>query len=619
VANLDEVYAEDRRAEAFENHAAGLLVSLAGPGTGKTYCLLRRIRALTTGQGVRPQGICYITFIGAIADAFLADYEKEFGPQPDRSLRPRINTLHSFACRLLRNKGASLGYDEELFFADLSDGEAGDVFLKDLLLSPLPPGIRAIGPLRKAVKALKRAWRTQTDVRETSPCDGGVVYPLCALARSYRLLDWDQAVHVANELLAAGTNRPGWIGGIQHLLVDEYQDFNPVEQAFLAALQPEGGSIVIVGDDCQSIYGSRDAAPAGLSDLFHDPSADTVTLVLSRRCKTEVLEASNRLLGTISPTAPKLKPLAAGGRVECQYFGSSKAELAYLATYLRERLAEVPDPAEAKDGVVCLFPTKKALRFYLEKLGEELPCRASEASPNEQRIELTELLELVRNPHQRFAERRILERFPAIKPRHKRALVALVLAADQAPTWAIGKMLREGMDGSAATSAADYLALCEALSSRDCDTISRVIVGRLGADLGVLTEAISVLLREEDCANSEDLIEATCDRILPETAQPRADPKYVQFLTMHGSKGLTRHCVAMPRLGHIWRPGADSDALSEEDRRLFYVAMTRATDHVLVTYPLHRGAKDPLFYQTAERGETCPFVVASGLRAVYHN
>ena len=78
MANLDEIYDVDHRTLAFENHERGVLVCLAGPGTGKTFSLLARSQALAA-HGATQDSICYLTFIREIAAAFIDDYVQRFG------------------------------------------------------------------------------------------------------------------------------------------------------------------------------------------------------------------------------------------------------------------------------------------------------------------------------------------------------------------------------------------------------------------------------------------------------------------------------------------------------------------------------------------------------------
>ena len=134
MANLDLTYGPNDRVRAFENHNTGFLISLAGPGTGKTFSFLKRIRALTA-RDILQDSVCYLTFIKEISNAFIQDYVQEFTRESYEANRPRISTLHSFACRLLRNQGFQIGYDGELYFINSVETEtdAANTLLEDLL------------------------------------------------------------------------------------------------------------------------------------------------------------------------------------------------------------------------------------------------------------------------------------------------------------------------------------------------------------------------------------------------------------------------------------------------------------------------------------------------------
>jgi DNA helicase-2/ATP-dependent DNA helicase PcrA len=87
---------------------------------------------------------------------------------------------------------------------------------------------------------------------------------------------------------------------------------------------------------------------------------------------------------------------------------------------------------------------------------------------------------------------------------------------------------------------------------------------------------------------------------------------------MHSSKGLTKHTVVMPGLEDAWLPGNAADEALQERMRLFYVALTRATDRVLITYPQTRSPGDPLNFPFPGRGEVSRFVPASRIRTQFH-
>ena len=223
-------------------------------------------------------------------------------------------------------------------------------------------------------------------------------------------------------------------------------------------------------------------------------------------------------------------------------------------------------------------------------------------------------VELTYNPEQRFAERLLLEEFGDFKPRHKRAMVKLIVEQDISPVQAISALSARGVLSGAAASAADgFCDLCRRLSSRDSDVIARVLADRFVGEMPQLSDRVETFLQQLDESDPEGAISDFCDILLPESALPAEDPRSVLCLTMHGSKGLTKKTVVMPGLEDAWLPGnADGDDL-EERKRLFYVALTRATDEVLITYPWKRAKGDPLNYDTPGRGGASRFIDQSGI------
>lgn len=420
MVNLDDQYPIDDRVQAFQNHQTGLLISLAGPGTGKTYSFLKRIDALVTRGNIQPEEICYLTFIKEIAKAFKSDYQEEFPSDLDDANRPRVSTLHSFACRLLRNRGYSIGYDGPLYFMSIADDdlEASQIFIDDLVPLVKVFGLNSRAQLYSFLQPIKQAWRSNIDPQTLPQPTPMVLDVALRLSRAYRLVDWDQAITLAHELYLDPANRDRWLTRLRHYLVDEYQDFNEAEQAFIATLASNATSMVIVGDDNQSIYSGRGGSPNGMRNLFHSPAYDQVSLLRCYRCKENILNAANRYLLWMSPAAQSMLPRHNGGSAHCYRFKSSRAEIEFLIEYLAARVAEIPENPSPKDGIVCLFPTHRVLDFYFDKIKPHIQSYKGKSEVHPKRLQLTRLLELVCQPNQRFLERIILESFTAVKPRH---------------------------------------------------------------------------------------------------------------------------------------------------------------------------------------------------------
>ncbi len=622
MANLDANYDIDHRADAIANHQDGVLVCLAGPGTGKTYSFLQRIRALTTEQHVAAEKIRYLTFIKEISNAFVVDYEEDQEAGVDEAPRPRISTLHSFACRLIRSQGFRHGFDGPLYFMSVADKKdlRSEVFLTDLLPLVQRGTLRTVPRLRNALEQAKEAWRDNIDpesLDEPVPA----VLPLCLdLSRAYRLIDWDRAIPLAHTLFQSLDEPPGWIARIEHFLVDEYQDFNRAEQAFIATLATTVKSMVIVGDDDQSLYSGRGGAPDGLRELYCFDDVDQVSLVRCYRCKSRILDAANTFLAAMRPDPRRMLPKDDGGELACHRFKSRKAEIAYLAEFLKGCIAALPEEPRPKDGIICLFPNWKALNSYMACLMEsEVPCYSRKPPLHPERAWLKRALELVYNPGKRFVERLLLEDFGDIKSRHKRAMVKLVLQRDISPVEAMGILASTGELSEAAASAARaFCDLCQVLSSQDAGLIADKLAERLAVEIPELCEQIDTFIQQLDQSTQEDAINTLCDTLIPESALPPEDPRAVLCLTMHGSKGLTKKTVVMPGLEDAWLPGDAAENDMDEKKRLFYVALTRATDQVLITYPQKRPPRDPLNYETAGLGWASRFVSQSGIPKIVH-
>ncbi|MEE9216537.1 MAG: ATP-dependent helicase [Anaerolineales bacterium] len=622
MARLDDRYGIDERYKAFEDHESGILVSLAGPGTGKTYSFLRRIQALTDRRKVEPESIAYITFVRAISKAFTQDFEDEFGSSIDMRARPRVSTLHSLACRIIRNRGFSIGYDGPLYFTSIASARSAvsDLFLRDLLPYVSHLSFSTVPQLRNALSSVKDAWRSDSSPEALDEPIPALLEITLHLARSYRLIDWDHAVPVAHELYRDPKNRQKWLSQIEHYLVDEFQDFNESEQAFISSISATAKSTVIVGDDSQSIFHGRGGTPEGIRDLFDSEDNDSVTLVKSRRCRANILRYINNFLEKLRPGAVQMLPHYDGGQLNCFRFKSSKSELAFLTEFLNTAIADLPLEPRRKDGIVCLFPSHRVLDFYFAKLQEDVPSYIRGSQSSERRRWLSNALQLVHHPEQRFIERLLLESVDEIKPRHQRALVQAILESDVSPTNALTALSAdEKLKGKVEQASLRFVDLCAQLSSQDPDLVAESIAAQLELEKADVIDVISELVGGIGEHDQDEAIEDACDLLLPDTALPQENLRAVLYTTIHGSKGLTKRTVVLPGLEDAWLPGQAQGKDEEERARLFYVALSRATHRVQITYPQNRARRDPLNYPAPGRGDVCRFVPQSGIRDVYHS
>jgi len=378
MANLDLTYSPNDRTKVFENHETGYLISIAGPGTGKTFSFLKRLEALTA-RGVLQDTICYLTFIKEISSAFIQDYIEKFTKESYEANKPRISTLHSFACRLLRNRGFQIGYNGELFFMNVAEtgSDAANTLLEDLLPLVTEPGCHTVPQLRNHLKDIKAAWRDTVDPSSLSNPIPNILIQAEILFRALQVIDWDQTIPLAQNLATGMSTLPNWITDIKHYLIDEFQDFNKAEQALIAFLSSHASSTVIVGDDDQSLYSTRGGSPDGLRSLYSDSTKDQVSLVNCFRCRETIVTAANTFQGVMHTTPRMMTPVESGGEIFAYRFKSLKAEIAFIVPFFEECIAQLPETITSKDGTVCLFPSWKVLDEYYEK--NLFPCTMCKA------------------------------------------------------------------------------------------------------------------------------------------------------------------------------------------------------------------------------------------------
>jgi len=424
MANLDHLYPEDQRQQAFVDHQSGTLVALAGPGTGKTYSLLLRIKELTENRHIDSATICYLTFIRDIARAFKDDLDLKY-PGKVKPQHVTVFTLHSLACRLIKSRGHRIQLDGYLHILNLCEKKdpIAKAAVSDMRLS-LPHGatIRTDKMMRQYLEFIKTERQKDQPVGNLTGDNALVEGTYQAYSRALKLLDWDEVIPLAIFLYSDEDGRPGWIKKYQHLLIDEYQDFNIAEQVFLRLISESVASCAVVGDDDQSIYSSRGASPNGIRELVQDPKANSISLVQCRRCHQQIVQSVNSFLSFMHANPRLLKVVKPGGVVAIKSFKSAVAEADDLVERIRAILSQVNENTPPDDRVVCLFPMHKVLQQYrkeFEERGLKCKCKDSSDSLND-KMWVRILGRLAFQRSQPFLERLVLDRFSDFKPKHKK-------------------------------------------------------------------------------------------------------------------------------------------------------------------------------------------------------
>ncbi len=288
--------------------AEGPLLVVAGPGAGKTRAIIARIAHLLIAGGVPPRQVMAVTFSRRAAGelqsrlaALLPDLYGEAGPPPIWA-----GTFHALGARILRRGGARL-FDRPDAFT-IYDRDDTDRALRRILGAlETPPGAvaRLVGPARQAISLAKR----RREPAQGELAAGDAVVPLDQVhwryteeLRAAAAFDFDDLVGAAAEALDRDGALRDWAQGFtRHLLVDEYQDTDPAQEALLRRLSPPPHDLCVVADPQQSIYAFRGAVPQQVQRfLEHWPAAGVVRLEQNYRSTKNVVAIARRLVAPFS-------------------------------------------------------------------------------------------------------------------------------------------------------------------------------------------------------------------------------------------------------------------------------------------------------------------------------
>jgi ATP-dependent DNA helicase UvrD/PcrA len=587
--------------------------------------------------------ILLLTFTRRAASDMLAraaawfDGALEGGAEPGRICG---GTFHAIAHKIIRQHAESFSLPPQ--FTILDQGDATD------LLDVLRPDHGFDGTGLRAPRAAACADIYTRCVNTGRPVSEVVTagFPWCkpfaaqlaALFRAYtarkrarNLLDFDDLLLLWQAALADPAAGPVLRGMFDAVLVDEYQDVNAVQASIVRLLQPDGKQLTCVGDDAQAIYGFRGADPAHLRQLTADyPGLDIVRLDRNYRSRQGILGLAN----VIRPSSPGLDLKLSGDR------GPGMAPLLVRchdeATQAREICARVleahEDGAALRDQAVLVRAAHHSDMLEIELSARKVPYVKFGGLRFTDTAHVKDFLAAARiivNPADELAWFRLLRLHEGIGPAHaRRVLDALDPGGDAGPpdAWAPATDAVEAAPArSRRALAATFGRLADAAQQIGDGQIGdgqitggRTAGGQATAVLALLdplirarypdaTARISDLQRLADAAAAQPslhdvLAELTLDPPVSSSdlaGPPRLDEDYLTISTIHAAKGLEWPIVHLPHLVDGALPSdmalGDPGGLAEE-HRLFYVAVTRARDHLYLYAPqrlhVHRRGRD---------------------------
>jgi DNA helicase II / ATP-dependent DNA helicase PcrA len=608
--------AEQRAAVEHGANDAALLV-IAGAGSGKTMTLAARVADLVR-RGADPQRLLLLTFSRRAAQ----EMERRAGALVQRALGlgrppslPWAGTFHGVGARLLREHATAIGLPPDFTIHDRTDAE-------DLMgWTRQQQGLAATKsrfPQKGTCLAIySRAVNSQAPLADVLqrhfPWCAAWAAELKALFGAYvqakqqqHALDYDDLLLHWWQLMTADAALARSVASrFDTVLVDEFQDTNRLQAAILQALRPDGRGLTVVGDDAQAIYSFRAAEPRNMLDFpraFADPPARIVTLARSYRATQPLLDASNAVIALAAERFAKdlwTDRCAAQARPQLVAVEDELAQARWVA----DRLLALREGGLALMRQATLFRTAHhSAALELELTRRNIPFVKFGGLKFLEAAHVKDLLALLRwaeNPRSRLAGFRVAQLVPGIGPATVRRLLdAMASAPDPAAA-----LLAFAPPPAAAADwrafAATYGALRAGVHGwpQEVEAATRWLAPQIerlhGDDAAMRPADLAQLARiaAGHASRERFLTELTLDppaATSDEAGPPGLDEDYTILSTIHSAKGQEWSAVSVLNVVDGCIPSdmaTGSAAEIEEERRLLYVAMTRARDHLHLLVP----------------------------------
>jgi DNA helicase-2/ATP-dependent DNA helicase PcrA len=592
---------------------------LAGPGSGKTRVLTQRIAYLIGYEGARPYQMLAVTFTNKAAREMEHRVQQLLGEEMTRGLL--LGTFHATCARILRREADRLPVSNEFVIFDADDQEKvvksaiKELNLNDKLYRPVVVHAAISRAKNELIKpddfpivtyrdeAIKRIYKRYQEMLQQS---NGV--------------DFDDLLLMTASLLAENPDvREKYAQRFRHVLVDEFQDTNFAQYSLLKHLSSAHNNIFVVGDPDQSVYRWRGADYRNVQRFEQDfPGAQVILLEQNYRSRQTILEAAMGVIDK-APHRRKKKLFTERGQGEKVSFFEALDDYGE-ASFVVDTLAQLVASKQFEPGECAVMYRTNAQSRLIEEafLQARLPYRLVGAQRFYGRREVKDViafLRLAQNPDDEIS----LDRIINIPPRGigDKTILALHQAARVAKTTP-GQVLLDlarGSDspywgqfaGRAALPLADFGGMLSAWRGLVGTYTVPELFDRILKDLNYLEHL------DDGTEEGKDRIENVLElHRLAEEYQTRTLAEFLEnialvsdqdtlkegnvptLLTMHAAKGLEFGAVFIVGLDDGVLPHSrsfDDPEQMEEERRLFYVGITRAKEKLYLLRALRRGGR----------------------------
>ncbi len=611
---LDELNEPQREAVTCSDRH---VLVLAGAGSGKTRVLVHRLAWLIQVEHVSPLGVLAVTFTNKAS----GEMRERSGQLLGVSTRPLwIGTFHGIAHRLLRMHCNETGLPETFQILDSEDQQR---LLRRIIRDE---GMdEAHWPARQAQWFINARKDEGQRPQHIEHLDHPVTATWVRIYRLYQdhcnrggLVDFAELLLRAHELWL---EHPGVLDHyrkrLQHLLIDEFQDTNAIQYAWLRMLAGDSGRVFVVGDDDQSIYGWRGAKVENVNHFVRDfPNVCTVRLEQNYRSTGNILDAANALIANNQSRMGKKLwtdgPQGTAIRVYSAYNEQDEAR------FVVECIQQWLDEGRRADDSAILYRTSAQSRLFEEYLLQAgIPYRVYGGQRFFERTEIKDALaylRLLNNPNDDAALERVINK-PTRAIGEKTLSIIRYQARESGLTlWqAAGECISQGKFAArAGTAVSTFIQLIEKMRERMQDwTLGNQMQGVIDdsaltghyekeprermetriENLGELVNAAeSFVLPADDAEAGLNDLQSFLSHAALEAGETQGESwdDCVQLMTLHSAKGLEFPLVFIAGMEDGLFPHRrsveESGGQLEEERRLCYVGMTRAREQLYISY-----------------------------------
>ncbi len=593
----------------------GPLLVLAGAGTGKTRVITYRVAHLIE-KGVPGRAILAVTFTNkaaAVMKERIGDLLRSSGQDASEVW---VSTFHSFCARLLRREAVSAGLPRD--FAIFDDDDQTAAVKRTLMQLDLPTDDYPPRSMRAQISHAKNHGITPDEMEASAGVArdeerkevAKVFRAYNEMLRKASALDFDDLLLRAVELLQQNAPvRAAWSSRFEYLMVDEFQDTNAAQEELVRLLAGTRKNVCVVGDEDQSIYSWRGARAGNLKRFTEDfPGAKTIRLEENYRSTQKILDAAAAVVRNNSDRLGKTLQATLGSGDGLRFFEAqdSYAEAEFVVGEISSAIRNGPDAR-----VAVLYRTGAQSRSFeevLRRLG--IRYRVVGGFSFYERAEVRNALAYVRlllHPEDDVALLRVLN----VPPRGIGvATVAMLETSARETGKSLWELIRAGefATGKKLSNALNsFREIIERLQEECTGLPPAQLIERVLERSGYLTyveqqdnlehTARAENLRELSNAMAEATEQGqTLEDVLDAAALVADSDEYdptipVSLMTLHSAKGLEFDAVFLAGLEEGLLPHTRSGSnLSEieEERRLFYVGMTRAKQSLTISRAIYR-------------------------------